>query len=83
MNKAIHPQYITDEHGKRVSVVLPIQQWQKVLEELDELDDIRLYDDVKTRKEPTASLAEYRQKRQRTNGWLQHRFNKNSAETIG
>ncbi|MCX6217938.1 hypothetical protein [Spirosoma sp.] len=22
MNKAIHPQYITDEHGKRVSVVL-------------------------------------------------------------
>ena len=68
MDKSIHPQYITDEHGKRVSVVLPIQQWQQVLEELEELDDIKLYDDVKARKEPTISLAEYKQKRQRTNG---------------
>ena len=68
MSKSLHPQYITDEQGKRVSVVLPIQQWQQVLQELEELDDIRLYDDVKSRKEPTMSLADYRQKRQRTDG---------------
>lgn len=68
MNKNLHPQYITDEHGKRVSVVLSIQQWQQVLDELEELDDIKLYDEVKARKEPTVSLAEYRQKRQRANG---------------
>ncbi|GAB3723523.1 hypothetical protein [Spirosoma lituiforme] len=68
MDKSIHPQYITDEHGKRVSVILPIQQWQQVLDELEELDDIRLYDDVKARNEPTIPLAEYRQKRQRANG---------------
>ncbi|GAB2593208.1 hypothetical protein [Spirosoma areae] len=67
MNKSLHPQYITDEQGKRVSVVLPIQQWQQVLDELKELDDIRLYDEVKARKESTTSLAEYRQKRQRAN----------------
>lgn len=68
MDKTFHPQYITDEQGQRVSVVLPIQQWQQMLAELEELDDIRLYDDVKARQEPTISLAEYRQKRQRANG---------------
>ncbi|GAB3643574.1 hypothetical protein [Spirosoma arcticum] len=68
MNKVFQPQYITDEQGQRVSVVLPIQQRQQVLDELVELDDIRLFDEVKARKEPTISLAEYRQKRQRANG---------------
>ena len=65
MNKTLQPQYVTDEQGQRVSVILPIQQWQQVL---DELDDIRLYDEVKARNEPTISLAEYRKKRQRANG---------------
>ena len=64
MNKTLQPQYITDEQGQRVSVVLPIQQWQRILDELEELNDIFLYDEVKTRKEPTISLTEYRQKRQ-------------------
>lgn len=64
MNKTLHPQYIIDEQGKRVSVVLPIQQWQQLLDDLDELEDIRLYDEVKARSEPTISLTEYRQKRQ-------------------
>jgi hypothetical protein len=68
MTKTIHPQYITDEQGKRVSVVLSIQQWQQLLEDLEELEDVRLYDDVKTRNEPTISLADYRQKRQQNNG---------------
>ena len=68
MDNSLHPQYITDEQGTRVSVVLPIQQWQQLLDELDELDDIRLYDEVKARNEPTISLADYRQKRQQANG---------------
>lgn len=61
MSKAIHPQYITDEQGKRVSIVLSMQQWQQLLDELDELDDIRLYDAVKLRNESTVSLADYRE----------------------
>lgn len=68
MNKTLQPQYITDEQGQRVSVILSIQQWQQVLDELDELDDIKLYDEVKSRNEPTISLAEYRKKQQRANG---------------
>lgn len=68
MSKVLHPQYITDEHGKRVSVVLSIQQWQQVMDELEELDDIRLYDEVKARNESTRSLADYKRKRQQVNG---------------
>ncbi|HEY0109432.1 MAG TPA: hypothetical protein VGB67_07370, partial [Fibrella sp.] len=63
MSQSIHPQYITDENGNRVSVILPIQQWQQVLDELEELDDIRLYDEVKARNESTLSLAEYKRNR--------------------
>ena len=68
MSKSLHPQYIIDEHGKRVSVVLSIQQWQQVMDELEELDDIRLYDKVKARNESTSSLADYKRKRQQVNG---------------
>jgi hypothetical protein len=68
MANPLHPQYITNAQGKRVSVVLPLQEWQRVLEKLEELEDIRLYDEVKARNEPTISLAEYRKKRQQRNG---------------
>lgn len=31
------PQYITDEQGNRVSVVLPVDQYQELLEDLEDL----------------------------------------------
>ncbi len=68
MTKDLSPEYITDEQGNRVSVVLPIRQWQQLLDDLDELDDIRQYDEVKARNEPTSSVADYRKKRQQANG---------------
>ncbi|MEZ0611564.1 hypothetical protein ACAW74_23840 [Fibrella sp. WM1] len=68
MNQSFHPQYITDEQGHRVSVVVPIQQWQAMLDELEELDDIRLYDEVKARNEPTITLADYKRQRKHPNG---------------
>ena len=40
----LHPQYVDDEqHGGR-SVLLPLAEWEQVLEDLEELDDIRSYD---------------------------------------
>lgn len=36
--------YITDEQGNRVGVLLDIIEYQKILEELEELDAIRAYD---------------------------------------
>lgn len=44
---SVHPQYITDDKGKKLSVVLPIAEFKSIMEELEELEDIRLYDDAK------------------------------------
>lgn len=41
------PKFLTDEHGKKISVVLDIEEYEKMLEELDDLDDIRAYDEAK------------------------------------
>ena len=43
----VTPQYITDNTGKKISVVLPIQDFKTIMEELEELEDIRLYDEAK------------------------------------
>lgn len=39
--------YVVDEAGKRVGVIMDIEDFQKVLEELEELDSIRAYDAAK------------------------------------
>lgn len=59
------PQYITDKTGKKVSVVISIYQYNKILERLEELEDIRLYDRVKTRKEKTIPFDQYLRQRSR------------------
>jgi hypothetical protein len=46
----INPQYITDSSGKKVSVILPIKEFQSLIEDLEELEDIRLYDKAKKNK---------------------------------
>jgi hypothetical protein len=42
--------YITDSEGKKVSVVLPIREYEKMLEDLETLEDIKAYDRAKSRK---------------------------------
>jgi hypothetical protein len=39
--------YIIDEHGERISVVLDIADYRKLLAELEELEAIRAYDAAK------------------------------------
>jgi hypothetical protein len=43
----IHPQYIKDADGNKSLVVLPAKEFDTMMEELEELEDIRLYDDAK------------------------------------
>ena len=43
----LQEQYLTDREGNRVKVVLDMDQFQQMLEELEELDDIRAYDAAK------------------------------------
>lgn len=44
---SLHPEYVVDEKDKRRAVVLPVEEWEKVIDELEELEDIRLYDAAK------------------------------------
>jgi PHD/YefM family antitoxin component YafN of YafNO toxin-antitoxin module len=46
----INPQYIKDTAGKKL-VVLPEKQFEKMMEELEELEDIKRYDSAKKRKQ--------------------------------
>lgn len=43
-------QYITNKKGKKISVVLPIREYEKMLSDLDELSDIKAYDKAKSSK---------------------------------
>jgi hypothetical protein len=63
MTMTLHPQYITDEEGRKISVVLSVNEFEQIMEELDELEDIRLYDEAKKDKEPYSSFDEYVKKR--------------------
>ena len=39
--------YIADENIKRVSVILPIEEYERLIETLEDLEDIRAYDEAK------------------------------------
>jgi len=40
-------QFVTDDHGKKLAVILPIKEYNKMLDDLEELEDIKLYDAAK------------------------------------
>lgn len=64
---SISPQYIEDTAGRKM-VVLPEKDYKKLLNELEELDDIRLYDTAK--KEDSGeriSFSDYLKSRKKIN----------------
>ncbi len=44
----LHKEYLIDEKGKKKAVLLPYDEWQKILEDLEELEEIRAYDKAKS-----------------------------------
>ena len=40
--------YVVDEDGARVGIILPIEDYRKLLEELEELESIRAFDAAKS-----------------------------------
>ena len=44
----LHPEYLVDEQQRRKAVLLPVEEWERVLEELEDLDDIRAFDSAKS-----------------------------------
>jgi len=53
----IHPQYITDSVGKKL-VVLSINEFNSIMEELEDVEDVRLYDEAKNDNEPSIPIDE-------------------------
>lgn len=44
---AIHPEFVIDEKNEKTAVMLPFAEWQQIIEELEELEDIRSFDEAK------------------------------------
>ena len=49
--KVTKKQYITDDEGNKVAVILPIKKYKKLLEDLEMKEDVALYDKAKKRKQ--------------------------------
>jgi len=47
----VHPEYIVDERSNKKAVIILIEEWNNILEEMEELDDIRAYDAIKLEEE--------------------------------
>ena len=60
-------QYIINDKGEKSAVVILMKTYLDMLEKLEELEDIKLYDEVKSRNEPSISLDDYRQQRLKRN----------------
>jgi PHD/YefM family antitoxin component YafN of YafNO toxin-antitoxin module len=40
--------YIVDENGKRTDVILPVEEYERLVEALEDLEDARAADDART-----------------------------------
>ena len=47
MSVDLKERYVVDEAGNRVAVLIDIEEYQKVLEALEELESINAYDEAK------------------------------------
>ncbi|MEM1203967.1 MAG: hypothetical protein AAGN66_12130 [Acidobacteriota bacterium] len=45
---AVHESYVTNAEGERTAVIVPLEEWRSILEALEELADIRAYDEAKS-----------------------------------
>ena len=44
----LHPQYVVDDQQHRKAVLLPVAGWERIVDELESLDDIRAFDAAKS-----------------------------------
>jgi hypothetical protein len=64
----MHTQFITDDKGNKKAVILSMKDYKKMIEDLEDLDDIRLYDEAKAKKEKSISFDQYLKQRKKRNG---------------
>jgi hypothetical protein len=47
MSTTLRPRYVVDEQGRPSAVLLEIEEYRRILEELEELEAIRAFDEAK------------------------------------
>jgi len=55
---AVHPEYVVNEQRDRKAVLLPISDWDRIVDELEELSDIRAYDKAKAESQDSLPFDE-------------------------
>ncbi len=55
----LHPHYIVDEQLNRQSVIIPYPEWQTLLAEIEELADIRAYEQAQA--DPEDEILDFNQ----------------------
>ena len=62
-------QFVTDKQGKKVAVLISMRDYKKMIDEMEELDDIRTFDKAKKEDEGGRILfSDYLKKRRAKNG---------------
>ena len=54
----IKPKYITDQVGNKISVVLSVKEFESMMEILEEMEDVKLYDQVKNSDDTSIPIDE-------------------------
>lgn len=44
----LHPKFVVDEQQRPQAVLLPVEEWERVIAELEDLDDLRAFDSAKS-----------------------------------
>jgi len=54
----VHPQFITDNTGKKISVIIPVKEFKTLMEVLEDIEDVRLFDEAMSVNEPPVPIDE-------------------------
>ncbi len=54
----IKPQILTNNDGEKVAIVLPFSEYEKLIDALEELEDIQDFDQFVSNPEPTIPLRD-------------------------
>lgn len=47
----VHPEFVVDKKARKKAVLVSLAEWRRLMEALEELEDIRAYDKAKSRRE--------------------------------
>ena len=54
----LHPEYVVDEQQHRKGVLISVAEWDQVVDALEELDEIRAFDEAKAEPQDVVPLEQ-------------------------